>query len=493
MSKFSGLMYNPNGDSIHSMDQATQKQQLRSFYWLRKSIVHARKDQYFMPLSSVTGMPKHFGKTVKLLEYVPLLDERNINDQGIDANGVKIDSNNWTVKFPALHLQVPDAEAANAITAIEEGGITVTDNGPGTGAAPGHTLLTLSAIEGVYDSDEKDVVVGLNIAYNSASAPEASSGIQLTQHSGNLYGSSKDIGTINGKLPLLSETGGRKNRVGFTRIQREGSITKFGFFHEFTQESLDFDSDDELKEHLARELMNGAVQLTEAVLQKDLLYSAGTVIYAGDAITDDTLTGEPGVETLVDYQDLMRLAQTLTDLRTPKQTKVISGSRLIDTRTIAAGRVMFIGSELVPVVKAMKDLFNQPAFVPVHMYADAGNVLNGEIGTIDEFRIVVVPEMLHWGGAGAEHTEGGEGYRVTGNRYDVFPMLVVGDDSFTNIGFQTDGKTLKFSVITKMPGNQTADRFDPYGEKGFSSIKWYYGILIRRPERLGLIKTIAPI
>ena len=47
--------------------------------------------------------------------------------------------------------------------------------------------------------------------------------------------------------------------------------------------------------------------------------------------------------------------------------------------------------------------------------------------------------------------------------------------------------------MTKMPGRETADRNEPYGETGFSSIKWYYGILIRRPERLAVAKVVAPI
>jgi hypothetical protein len=39
---------------------------------------------------------------------------------------------------------------------------------------------------------------------------------------------------------------------------------------------------------------------------------------------------------LSDYKNLMRLDQILTDNRTPKQTTVITGSRLIDTKTIPA-------------------------------------------------------------------------------------------------------------------------------------------------------------
>lgn len=403
------LNYNAPADGSKSSIDSANSDQMNTFFWLKKALIESRKEQYFMPLSSTVNLPKHFGKTIKSYHYMPLLDDRNINDQGIDANGASIVD-------------------------------------------------------------------------------------------GNLYGSSKDIGTITGKLPLLSENGGRVNRVGFTRLEIEGSIHKFGFFYEFTQESLDFDSDDGLKDHLARELMNGAVQLTEAVLQKDLLAAAGVTLYAGVATSDDEITGEEigGADaSIVSYANFVRLDQILNDNRTPRQTKVITGSRNIDTRTISGARVMYVGSEMVPLLKRMTDYFGNPAFIAVQHYADAGTVLNGEIGTIDAFRIVVVPEMLHWAGAGAEVSGTNPGYRTSmvGNaeHYDVFPLFVVGSEAFKTIGFQTDGKSVKFSVTTKMPGRETADRNEPFGETGFSSIKWYYGVLIERPERLGLIKSVAPI
>ena len=393
------LNYN-SGGTTSDIDGAGSGQ-MNTFFWLKKALIEARKEQYFMPLASVENMPKNMGKTIKVYEYVPLLDIRNINDQGIDAAGTVI---------------------AN----------------------------------------------------------------------GNLYGSSKDIGTITSKLPVLTENGGRVNRVGFTRITREGSIAKFGFFTEFTQESMDFDSDADLMSHLSRELVNGAHEITEAVLQKDLLANAGVIVYSGMATTNGTITGVGATPSVVSYQNLMRLDSILSDNRTPKQTKVITGSRLVDTKVINGGRVIYHGSELTPLFKGMKDLFDNPAFISIQHYADAGTVLNGEIGSIDNFRFVEVPEMLHWAGVGA--AEGvNPGYRATAGKYDVFPMLCVGDGSFSTIGFQTDGKTVKFNVMTKMPGLETADRNDPYGETGFSSIKWYYGFLAKRPERIGLIKTVAPI
>lgn len=475
------LNYNAPPDSESTID-GDGSNQMNTFFWLKKALIESRKEQYFMPLASTVNMPKHYGKTIKVYEYVPLLDDRNINDQGIDANMATISMDQYTVILPRFEMEFDveqDAtDAAAAVNALDGG--TATKTGSTT---PWTVTFNKTIFENVDEADAEQVETDVP-------------GTILRQNSGNLYGSSKDIGTITSKLPVLTENGGRVNRVGFTRLQREGSLHKFGFFYEFTKESLDFDSDDGLKDHLARELMNGAVQLTEAVLQKDLLTNAGTILFAGDAVSDATVTGEPsggGEKSEVSYKNLMRLDQILTDNRTPKQTKIITGSRMIDTKTIPAARVMFVGSELVPLLKGMKDLFQNPAFIPVQQYGDAGTILNGEIGTIDAFRIIQVPEMLHWAGKGAV-VDDNPGYRETGGKYDIFPMLVVGDDSFTTIGFQTDGKTVKFSVLTKMPGRETADRNnDPYGETGFSSIKWYYGILIKRPERIGLIKTLAPV
>ena len=476
------LNYNaPISGSKSDIDGANSDQ-MHSFHWLRKAIIEARKEQYFMPLASVTAMPKNYGKTIKVFEYVPLLDDRKVNSQGIDAAGVTISTDTWVVTFPSTTIVATNATKVAVTAAINDDiadSVVATAGADNSGGA-GFANITLTALTGKYLTAAKTAVLA---AVGDATA---------VQGSGNLYGSSKDVGTITGKLPVLGENGGRVNRVGFTRLQREGSISKFGFFTEFTKESMDFDSDADLMSHLSRELMNGAVQLTEATLQMDLLASAGVVLYAGAATNDGTITGEGGTPSVLSYANLMRMDRLLTDNRTPNQTTLITGSRYIDTKVIPNARVAYIGADLIAVVKGLKDLFNNAAFIEVQHYADAGTVLNGEMGSACGFRFVRVPEMLKWAGAGAV-VGTNPGYQATNDKYDVFPVLIVGDQSFTTIGFQTDGKSMKFDVTTKMPGKETADRTDPYGETGFSSIKWYYGILVMRPERIGLIKTVAPV
>jgi N4-gp56 family major capsid protein len=369
--------------------------QITNEFYQKKALIEAQKEQYFSQLADVTSMPKNMGKKIKRYHYLPLLDDGNINDQGIDAAGATISG-------------------------------------------------------------------------------------------GNLYGSSKDIGTITGKLPVLSESGGRVNRVGFKRKEIEGTLEKFGFFDEYTQESLDFDSDAELMTHINREMIMGANEITEDSLQIDLLSAAGVIKYAGNATSNASM----GADDLVSYKDLMQLSIDLDNNRTPKHTKVINGSRMVDTRVLPSARVAYIGTELLPTFKAMKDLHNNPAFIAVEQYAAGGETLRGEAGAVDQFRLVVVPEMVKWAGAGADASADSANYE-TANKFDVFPILVVGDESFTTVGFQTDGKTVKFKITHKAPGEATADRNDPYGETGFMSIKWYYGFMALRPERIALIKTVA--
>jgi N4-gp56 family major capsid protein len=148
----------------------------------------------------------------------------------------------------------------------------------------------------------------------------------------------------------------------------------------------------------------------------------------------------------------------------------------------------------------MTDYHGNQAFIPVAQYGAAATLARGEFGSVGDFRFIIVPEMMHWEGAGAavgdptdEVTMWSTSADGATNNVNVYPILVVGDGSFTTIGFQTDGKSVKFTITHKKPGRETADRNDPYGEIGFYSIKWYYGFMLLRPERIAVLKTVATL
>lgn len=405
---------NPSGGENSTID-GKQGKQIVTNYYLKKALIDAAKEQVFSKLSDPIVLPKNSGKAIERYAYIPLLDDRNLNDQGIDATGA----------------------------VIEEG-------------------------------------------------------------SGNLWGSSRDIGLITDKLPVLKEDGGRVNRVGFERVVRKSSLTQVGFFFEWTQSAADFDSDDQFYSHIYSEALKGAQEINEAMLQMDLLNSAGVIVYPGTATSDDEVTGEGDNATVVDYDSLARVDEILTLNRCPKQTTIVTGSTNSDTRTIPACRIAYCGPNVKRLLERLKDPFGNAAFVPVHKYAAATKPLPNEVGSINNFRFIEVADMLYWGKGSGGLDDGGSritgapvtnnlGYREVDGKYEIHPILIIGEDAFNCITFKASSASKNFNIITKMPGPDTASPSDPYGEIGFTSIKWYYGFLCNRPERIAILKTVAPI
>lgn len=494
--------------------------QIRTDYWHKKALVEAAKEQYFGQLANVRAMPKNMGKTIKQYHYLPILDDRNINDQGIDANGVSTATNGAVAKYtikvvdPSLPAENEGGSAnawyfegmssnADYATALSEATAEAQGKAVAFFLLEGYNTTTDAFLE-FADAAWDGAGTGLATAGGPGAAgllfTLADDGV-LPDY-GNLYGSSKDVGTILAKIPTLSENGGRVNRVGMKRIEIQSTLNKRGFFQDYTKESMDFDTDAELEMHMRTEMVKAANELTEDELQIELLNAAGVIRYTGDATSTATLAGGTtlGAGDTVTYDDLVKLSIELDNNRTPKQTNIITGSRLVDTKVVNGARYMYIGSELVPSIMRMTDYHGNKAFIPVAQYASAGTVARGEIGAVDNFRFIVVPEMLKWEAAGATvaDPDGGELFHFSADeagayKYDVFPMLVVGDGSFTTIGFQTDGKSVKFKIKHVKPESDIAysNENDPYGEKGFISIKWYNGFMALRSERLALVKTVA--
>lgn len=396
------------GDGTNSSIEQTGKEQLSSFYFEKKAVIDAQEDMYLQKLSGTTDMPKHFGQTIKKYRYIPLLDDENVNSQGLDVTG-------------------------NAI-------------------------------------------------------PE-----------GNLYGSSRDVGTIISKLPDLREEGGRVNRVGFQRKQIEGSIQNRGFFFEWSKDAMQFDSDKDMKMHITREAVKGATQLNEDILYIDLINNAGVTYFAGNATSVATISGEVDDDTaaVVSYDDLMQIDVELTNNRCPRDTKVIAGSRLIDTKTVRSARYMFISPDVEINFRSMVDFFGKPAFEDVKNYSDANSdtkyvkALAGEIGAVGPFRIIVHPKAVMRSGAGAAVVNNAAGLRNDGSNYDVYPCLVVGSEAFTHIGFEYGaGTKSKFKIKTKNP-EENYSQTDPYGKMGFTSIEFWNGIIVDRPEWIAVYNVGA--
>lgn len=74
----------------------------------------------------------------------------------------------------------------------------------------------------------------------------------------------------------------------------------------------------------------------------DIICSAGLVQYGGTATSIDTMDASSEIT----YKDLLVLGQRLRDNKVPTQTKILTGSRNTDTKTVKGGWSMIVPSGL---------------------------------------------------------------------------------------------------------------------------------------------------
>ena len=104
--------------------------QARTDFYEKKAIIAVRDKQYFSPLASVKAMPKNMGKKIKQDVYVPLLDDRNVNDQGLDAAGLIITASKW---------QAFNAAGTEIVTFLDGGYVGINTSSPGATLPPSFT------------------------------------------------------------------------------------------------------------------------------------------------------------------------------------------------------------------------------------------------------------------------------------------------------------------------------------------------------------------
>jgi len=315
----------------------------------------------------------------------------------------------------------------------------------------------------------------------------------------NLYGSSMDIDTILNAQPILTEYGGRVNRVGISRETYEASPQEIGIFTEWTRNSLKFDTDVELFSHITRELMIAMEQIMEDRIAIDLISGAGVVLYGGVATKLDEVTGEATAAevSVVDYDILQRVTTVLDDNKCRVDTTLYGGSTRQENKPISNARFAFMGSALRSEILKVTNYHNKEAFVNSYQYASAisaygrmDRVFKGEVGAIDGLRFIIVDRMPYHAGKGATVNNNG-GYRETGGKYDCYPILIVGSDSFSHLKFSSDyNESGQFEINYKSP-KDAGGVHDPFHRNGYYSLSTSQGTLISHPEWIAVMWFVA--
>jgi len=408
--------------------------QLNDFHFSRIAVLEAAKKKYFTQLGVKRTQPKHFGKTMKKYHEYPILHEANINDQGIDANGVTMEFDKWYSWTDPTDATTRQEHATKA---------------------------------------EAKARVGQ---------------VRIQSGQGNLYGGSRDFNTQVGAFPILGEENTVANVVGTKRDVITATLKRYGFGIKYTKAAMELDTDAGLLIKQSQKIGEAYGEIREALIRNELITQGrvnATYSGAASAIDEVDETCE------LTYTDLRMIDQSLKFARCPIDTKIITGTTKIDTVTVGAATYCYVQQEMVPTLEDLthngKIMWQDVAQYSSGAGATATPIAEGEIGRIGRFRFIVVYDMPVFQGEGADATDGADGdgdgiedaganMNITDGHYDVMAMLFVGSGAFETMGLEGD---IARVVHAKPRANPDTDM---YGDKGSMSIAWYQAMIINRPE-----------
>jgi N4-gp56 family major capsid protein len=411
----------------------------------------APRKRFFSQRSNPIAMPKNFGDAIWKEVRLPILHKDNMVDGNVDATTAKVVQNMYF--------------AYNA-----------------AGALVGTYDVEALAITGSITMD-----TARTNAYNAA-VTAAGAGGKVKSNAGYILGGKASYAVGATAIPVLPEEGGVIGLLNSSSKMVKAKMTFHAIGLKYTVRSADLDSRKGLIAQKIKDLSQATHELKEIQVMNSIIAASEMNRIIGS--TTATSIGEMQSEDVLSYEFLSAFEQELLGNDVPMETEIIEGTTKIDTKVVEDGWVVYCNRELMPSIRKVKGPDGSTlAFIPKSQYAAGTTLLDGEFGAIGSFRFVINPDLQAYRGMGsvvADDTATDKANRhATGGKFDVFPMIVVGSDSFSTTGF-TDRDVTARHIEPK------ADVYnDMHAQVGGVASSWSYGFLNYRPERIRQLAVVA--
>jgi len=425
MADFTGSTYGANGSKAGG---STSGDNVRVDYYDRAAVKVAVDDLIYGRFASAKTQQKNSGKTFRISRFRHILDDTNVNDQGIDGEGNVISNTSFVFNNVAY----------------------------GTSGAADAAKATYDATaEGIADkaNDVEPLVVSI-----------ATGG-------GNLYGSSRAVGDVTSQMPTLNEGASGVNRVGVTRENFEATLVRRGAYISYTDEVQLF-SDHDMQMEYRTKLARLGIEMKDDDTQLGMLGAAGVRVYGGAATSIATM-GTGGEACGISFDLIRKITKRLRSNLAQYNTEMITGSNKFATTPINKAFYGIIGPDVAYDAEAIAE------FRAIHEYGYDSKLAAGEWGSIQETRLILTNRAMSYPGLGADSATNTEGYSETGGKFDVYPILFPTKESYATVGLQGKGQ---ITFKAKAPG--AISDTDTYGTKGLFSMNYFFAGLALQPEKL---------
>lgn len=233
------------------------------------------------------------------------------------------------------------------------------------------------------------------------------------------------------------------------------TLKQYGRPIEITDKVVDLAEDPVLQtaSMLAGEQAGNTIeQVTYGVLK------AGTnVVYANGA-------SRSSVNTPITLNKQRAVTRVLNAQKAKKITRILGAGTGYGTQAVEAAFVAVGHTDLEHDIRSLAN------FVPVAKYGSRSTVSDYEIGSVDNVRYVLSPDLSPFPDAGGAK---GSMVSTSGTNADVYPILFFGQDAFASVALK-GAEAITPMVVTAKPSDS-----DPMAQRNFVSWKtWFTAVIL---------------
>lgn len=228
---------------------------------------------------------------------------------------------------------------------------------------------------------------------------------------------------------------------------------QYGVLYGWTDKTEDAYEDD--MPAAAREMVGERVGQVREMVRYGGLKACTNKFYAGG-------TSRATVDEAISLNLLRKVTRSLKSNHAKMVRSIIDPSSNVGTSPVEAAYLVFCHSD------CESDIRNLQGFTPVAEYGRRQTVHDMEIGSCENYRFVVSPELASIADSGA--AVGTTGLESTSNsQIDVYPVIVCGMDAWC----QTSLMGGAMDNPTWLPAGKK-DKNDPLGQRGYVGVTFHY-------------------
>lgn len=237
------------------------------------------------------------------------------------------------------------------------------------------------------------------------------------------------------------------------------SLEQFGQVGVITDVIEDTSEDPVLKDLVVQ--LGENIGRTKEALNYAVLRGGTNVFYQNGSQRTD-------VNSIISLAKQRAVVRALKAQKAMKITKVLDGSPDYATRPVEAAYIAVGHTDLEADIRGM------PGFVPTSEYGRRSTVSDYEIGSVEDVRYLLSPDLDPFTDAGG--TPGSTVVSTGGSAADVYPVLFFGKEAWGDVPLRGFGAV----EPTIIPVNQKT-KDDPLGQRGYAGWKiWHAAVILNQ-------------